>query len=81
MRPTFGASLEDFLFENFSEDIGGRITDRIKEQVTLWDPRINLLQVIFNPDIEGHLDNINVIFTVVGDDSVQSLNIPVSRGD
>lgn len=77
MRPNFGASLEDFLFENFDEDIATRMTDRIKEEVTKWDQRINILSVTFNPDIEGHLQNMNVIFTVVGSEAEISLDIPI----
>lgn len=80
MRPDFGASLESILFENFNQDIANRIAQMVRNEVTRWDPRIQLRDISFEPDPNSAIVNMTVFFSVKGDDSVMDLTIPIGKG-
>ena len=45
MRPTFGASVEDFVFEPNSAALRARLAETIQHTLTQWEPRIELVDV------------------------------------
>jgi len=45
MRPTFGAGAEEFVFESNSIASQVRLADAIKNALTQWEPRIDLVNV------------------------------------
>jgi uncharacterized protein len=49
MRPTFGAGVNDFVFQSNSSVIRARLAAAIKQALLKWEPRINLTQVSVAP--------------------------------
>jgi phage baseplate assembly protein W len=49
MRPTFGAGVNDFVFQYNSSVIRTRLATAIKQALLKWEPRINLTQVSVDP--------------------------------
>ena len=45
MRPTFGAGVEDFVFEPNSAALRARLAETIQHTLTQWEPRIELVDV------------------------------------
>lgn len=45
MRPTFGAGVEDFVFEPNSAELRARLAETIQAALTQWEPRIELVDV------------------------------------
>ena len=75
MRPTFGAGVNDFVFQSNSSLIRTQLVASIKQALLKWEPRINLKQVIANPvtgepsqvlvSIEYAIRDTNELFNVV----------------
>lgn len=53
MRPTFGAGVEDFVFESNSVASQVRLADAIKGALTKWEPRIDLVNVSVSQSPQG----------------------------
>jgi phage baseplate assembly protein W len=49
MRPTFGAGVNDFVFQSNSSIIRTQLVSSIKQALLKWEPRITLTQVSANP--------------------------------
>ena len=47
MEPEFGVGLKRLLFENIDGDVMGEVVARLKEQVNIYMPSINLIAVDF----------------------------------
>lgn len=50
MRPDFGASLHDFVFESMSATTIGRLQAAVTDALIKWEPRIQVLGVKVEPD-------------------------------
>src|SRR5579864_8125865 len=50
MRPTFGAGLNDFLFESINSTTIATIAQRVEDSLIDWEPRIDVISVAVNPD-------------------------------
>jgi phage baseplate assembly protein W len=53
MRPTFGASVEDFVFESNSAARRVRLADTIQSGLSQWEPRIELVNVAVTDSPQG----------------------------
>jgi phage baseplate assembly protein W len=53
MRPEFGAGLDDFLFEPMNTTTLSLVRHRVEEAITLWEPRVNLLDVRVREEDRG----------------------------
>lgn len=49
MREFWGAGMNDFLFENISDDLLAKIQNRIEEIILRYEPRVILKEVIIQP--------------------------------
>jgi uncharacterized protein len=75
MRPTFGAGVDDFVFQSNSFAIRTRLVAAIKSALVQWEPRIELGQVQAQPvaeepsqvliSIEYRVRTTNELFNVV----------------
>jgi uncharacterized protein len=45
MRPNFGAGVQDFVFQPNSAVMRGRLANDIQHALTVWEPRIEVVQV------------------------------------
>ena len=77
MHPEFGASLEAMLFENFNQDIANRISQVFRNEITKWDPRIILRNMVYEPNLNSGIVNLTIAFSIKGDDTVMDLTIPI----
>lgn len=50
MRPTFGAGLRDLLFEPFSSTVMALARQQTLEALTIWEPRIDTIEVRVTAD-------------------------------
>lgn len=53
MEPDYGVGIRQFLFENFQSDVFARIDSKIREQVNLYMPAVQITKLQFggsNPD-------------------------------
>ncbi len=75
MRPTFGAGVNDFVFQSNSFPIRTELVMAIKSALVQWEPRIELSQVLAQPvtdeptqvlvSIEYRVRTTNELFNVV----------------
>jgi hypothetical protein len=47
MEPSFGVGLNQFLFENFGHDTKGQIESKIREQVGIYMPAVQIREITF----------------------------------
>jgi phage baseplate assembly protein W len=52
MRPTFGSEVSGLLFEPATPGTAARLADAIKDSLSQWEPRIDVLQVTVDRDAE-----------------------------
>ncbi len=50
MRPTFGCGLDDVVFSVGSAKTAGDVAEAVRRALTIWEPRMELLDVAVNPD-------------------------------
>lgn len=50
MRPDFGCAIHDFVFGLNQQDMLGQIAAEVREALTIWEPRIEILGVTALPD-------------------------------
>jgi phage baseplate assembly protein W len=74
MRETWGAGLSDFIFENISEELLGKIQSRIEESILRYEKRIILKDIIIQPSIEESSRlKISVSLSFSGNDITESI--------
>ncbi|WP_105967615.1 GPW/gp25 family protein [Streptomyces geranii] len=52
MRPDFGCSIHDAVFDVNDASTAGRVSRSVREALTRWEPRIDVLDVYAAPDPE-----------------------------
>lgn len=70
MEPEFGVGLRRFLFENMSETAFGQVVDKMKEQISIYMPIINLTGVDFitsdeDPSLHFNEVRISVMYNIL----------------
>lgn len=50
MRPTFGAGLNEFLFEPINSTTMATVAQRVEDSLIDWEPRIDVISVSVTPD-------------------------------
>src|ERR1700750_1123007 len=53
MRPDFGCSIYDLVFETNSASTAGRIEEEVRDALLFFEPRIDVLEVQVQPDSNG----------------------------
>jgi len=66
MQPLFGCGLQEFLFEQITDEIAGRIETEIIETISLWLPyvTINSIEVDTETDRQYNAINLHLSFSV-----------------
>ena len=78
--PNFGAGVSGLLFENLNMGTKILMEDRIKEQVSFYEPRVKLEKVTFDEDnIDSNEITITIQFYVVGTNVLLNLDISFER--
>lgn len=78
-NPSLGAGLKAYLFENFSADTQYIIREKIREVITNYEPRANLIEVIVkvSPDENSYLASI--IFSINNNITPVTLDVVLRR--
>jgi len=64
--PQFALGLRNMVFEPISDALRSRLADQIKNEVEIWDPRVNVAGLDFHTDTDNNFVSITVRFTIVG---------------
>ena len=64
--PSFGSRITESLFENIDEITATIIVDEIRESIENYEPRVQLIDVIVNPDYENNGFNVNIVYEIIG---------------
>ena len=68
-QPELGCGIRELLFENFTPMTKIFLQRKIEEVLINYEPRINLQQVLANPDLDRNSYSLRIIFYVVGSNS------------
>ena len=64
----FGSDVSQSLFENFDDLTATTIRDQIESSVERFEPRVNLREVLVNPDFDENLFDVIIYYDIVGAD-------------
>ena len=80
MEPEFGVGLRRYLFENIDGDVMGQLVSRLKEQVSIYMPSVNLLSVDFitsdeNPTLAPNEISVSISYSILPSNAQDTLQI------
>ncbi|MEM1292816.1 MAG: GPW/gp25 family protein [Cyanobacteria bacterium P01_H01_bin.162] len=61
-RPNFGSRLSEMVFEPMNTQTLLLIRLHVQEALEIWEPRIDLIEVITEPDLSTGKVNINILY-------------------
>ena len=67
-NPDFGSRLSESLFENVDDVSALAIEDEIRSSIINFEPRVNLLNVSVNPNVDDNEMNVIIQYEVTGID-------------
>lgn len=77
MRPNFGSTLRDYVFDGASGHNAAEISDVVKDSIEQWEPRVRVAAVEVYPDEDQpDLLYVEISYTVRGTNSPRNLVFP-----
>ena len=67
-NPSFGSKITNTLFQNVDDISATVIVDEIKQSITNYEPRVDLIDVQADPDFDNNEFNVTVIYEIIGAD-------------
>ena len=67
-NPDFGSRISESLFENVDEVSAIAIEDEIRSSIINFEPRVNLLNVLVNPNPDDNEMNVTIEYEITGID-------------
>ena len=67
-NPSFGSKITNILFQNVDDISATVIVDEIKQSITNYEPRVDLIDVQADPDFDNNEFNVTVIYEIIGAD-------------
>jgi len=64
----FGSGVQRLLFENIDDITASSIQDAIEESINNWEPRVEILDVITEPDPDNNSYNVSIEYEIIGAD-------------
>ena len=64
--PEFGSDISASLFENLDDISGGIIEDQIRESITNYEPRVELLSEKTNPNYDNNAFDVTITYEIIG---------------
>lgn len=74
---SFGSGIPDLLFEPFDYATAGSIKTEVQNLISLYEPRVNLIEVIVNLNEDEYLYDIQVVYSIP-DTGSQIYNVTLS---
>ena len=65
-QPELGCDVQNMLFEPLDYASAGTIKQEIRETIDRYEPRINVTQLVCNPDFDNNGYNVEMQYTIVG---------------
>jgi len=76
MDPNFGVGIKTYLFENFGQEVMSRIDTKIREQVGIYMPAIQLRNIAFaETDPDSNYLSIAIMYSIPGIGTTDLLEI------
>jgi len=64
----FGSRISKSLFENIDDISASLIVDEIRQSITNYEPRVDLLDVRAEPNFDNNEFNVRIVYNIVGVD-------------
>jgi len=64
----FGSRISKSLFENIDDISASLIVDEIRQSITNYEPRVDLLDVKAEPNFDNNEFNVRIVYNIVGVD-------------
>ena len=65
---SFGSKISQSLFENVDDISASLIIDEIRQSITNYEPRVDLLDVKAEPNFDNNEFNVRIVYNIVGVD-------------
>ena len=76
----FGSRISKSLFENIDDISGSLIVDEIRQSITNYEPRVDLLDVRAEPNFDNNEFNVRIVYNIVGVDvPIQNLQFVLQQ--
>jgi uncharacterized protein len=76
MRPDFGCSIYDLVFEVNNPTTAARVSHAVRDALLFFEPRIDVIDVEVRPDVDGTVMLISIDYQVRATDNVFNLVYP-----
>ena len=78
-NPEFGSNIRSLLFQPFSLETANRLQDEIKQTINNFEPRVKIVSILVDPNLDTQEYNVEIAFYVVGIQGVQVLDTVLTR--
>jgi phage baseplate assembly protein W len=78
-NPEFGSNIRSLLFQPFSLETANRLQDEIKQTINNFEPRVKIVSILVDPNLDTQEYNVEIAFYVVGIQGVQELDTVLTR--
>ena len=65
---TFGSRISNVLFDNVDDISASLIIDEIRQSITNFEPRVDLIDVKAEPNFDDNEFNVRIVYNIVGVD-------------
>ena len=65
---TFGSRISNALFDNVDDISASLIIDEIRQSITNFEPRVDLIDVKAEPNFDNNEFNVRIVYNIVGVD-------------
>tara|TARA_B100000902_G_scaffold48788_1_gene55756 strand:- start:1745 stop:2146 length:402 start_codon:yes stop_codon:yes gene_type:complete len=69
--PDFGSRISRTLFENLDNISASQIVDEIEQSIRNYEPRVELVDVIADPNYDSNSYDVTIIYQIIGADVPQ----------
>lgn len=78
-RPQLGGGIRAMLFDNMTPQTVVSMREQIRETISEYEPRANLIDVVVNPDFDKNHVNVTVVFNVINRQEPVTLDVIITR--
>lgn len=78
-HPEISSGIQDLLFENYNPVTYAVMQSNITDTIRRYEPRVENLQVSFNPSPDQNAITISILFTIINKQEVFETNIFLER--
>ena len=65
-NPSFGSRISESLFENIDDITATIIVDEIRESIETYEDRVQLIDVLADPDFENNSFDLTITYEIIG---------------